>query len=368
MAPSRSPSTSRKRRSSSGGGGGDAAAGRPSPKKGRGRGGAGGGAAAATPAAAPIRATATVSPPPTRSAIRSSSRSPGASPPPSSPPGATEKAEDRPRRATDWPRPDAAALPDSPARGSASPALPPPAAADGSSCAYSASAAGRGHDGRLTKAYVCVYDRRAKTLQLIPTAERGMVFALEQAAREYVPAVGADGGGASTAAANAASIDPSAKGSEYRIKVAFFLFALVKFKRRVSPRGAIPGETADDCVAKMHVPHEAGVRMLELFATPAEGGGAADGGEEGVGGYICTRQQRSKLACHMLVLYAIASGREMKVPSLNQFCADAKLNLKEATLVMREAGFAVRKVGAGDASASLSVPLKFPPPRRGKRT
>ena len=54
-------------------------------------------------------------------------------------------------------------------------------------CSYAASASGRGHDGRLTKAYVCVFDRGAGTLKLVPGAERGTIFALEQRAREYNP-------------------------------------------------------------------------------------------------------------------------------------------------------------------------------------
>ena len=56
-------------------------------------------------------------------------------------------------------------------------------------CTYTASAAGRGHDGRLTKMYVCVYDKKKKTLKLVPSAEKGTVFALEQAVKEYTPNV-----------------------------------------------------------------------------------------------------------------------------------------------------------------------------------
>lgn len=56
-------------------------------------------------------------------------------------------------------------------------------------CTYSASAAGRGHDGRLTKTYVCIFDKKKKTLKLIPSAEKGTVFALEQSVKEYSPMV-----------------------------------------------------------------------------------------------------------------------------------------------------------------------------------
>jgi hypothetical protein len=45
-----------------------------------------------------------------------------------------------------------------------------------------------------------------------------------------------------------------------------------------------------------------------------------------------------------------------------------KLDEKEAMLVLREAGFTVKKSGGGDIGISLSVPLTFPAPKRGKRT
>lgn len=64
----------------------------------------------------------------------------------------------------------------------------------------------------------------------------------------------------------------------------------------------------------------------------------------------------------------IAGGKEMKVPSINQLCRDMGMDPKDAMMVLREAGFATRKNGVGDVGATLSVPLTFPPPRRGKRS
>jgi hypothetical protein len=59
-------------------------------------------------------------------------------------------------------------------------------------CTYSASAAGRAHDGRLSKTYVCIFDKKKNTLKLIPSAEKGTVFALDQCVKEYSPAVAND--------------------------------------------------------------------------------------------------------------------------------------------------------------------------------
>ena len=56
-------------------------------------------------------------------------------------------------------------------------------------CTYSAAAAGRGHDGRLSKTYVCIFDKKKNTLKLVPSAEKGTVFALDQSVKEYSPAV-----------------------------------------------------------------------------------------------------------------------------------------------------------------------------------
>ena len=153
------------------------------------------------------------------------------------------------------------------------------------------------------------------------------------------------------------SIDLSKKSSSYRIKVSFFLFLSFKFWQKIQRRGTIEGGSMDDCITALHVPHEVGVRLIELFTSPME---------VNDGGYAASKQQKSKLISHLLVLYVIASGKEMKVPSMNQLCKDMKLDDKEASLVLREAGFVVTKSRGGDICVSLSVPLKFPPPKRGR--
>jgi hypothetical protein len=163
------------------------------------------------------------------------------------------------------------------------------------------------------------------------------------------------------------SIDPSRKGSNYRIKVVLFLNFVLKLHAKVQRGrgGIIEGGSLDDCIARVYVPHEVGRRLFELFMSARDGDG--DGGGAG-GGYVMSPQQKTKLYSHILVLYVIAGGREMNVPSINALCRDMKLDAKEAIAVLREAGFTVKKNGAGDVGASLSVPLKFPPPRRVKRT
>ena len=68
-------------------------------------------------------------------------------------------------------------------------------------CTYTASAQGRGHDGRLSKVYVGVYNKQTKRLKLVPAAEKGTIFALEQKVKAYKPNVAHGGllfGGAQT--------------------------------------------------------------------------------------------------------------------------------------------------------------------------
>lgn len=59
-------------------------------------------------------------------------------------------------------------------------------------CTYTATSSGRGHDGRLTKLYVAVLNKTTKTLKLIPTAERGNTFALDQTVKAYKPNVSSE--------------------------------------------------------------------------------------------------------------------------------------------------------------------------------
>ena len=154
------------------------------------------------------------------------------------------------------------------------------------------------------------------------------------------------------------SINPSKKGSAYRIKTAFFLFLAMRFHEKIHKKGFILGESLDACITQCRIPHEVGQRLFDIFTAPIEGK------EEG---FIASRQLRDKRNVHFLILYIIASSKEMNVPSINQFCKDMKLDEKNATALLREAGFVLKKNALGDLSVSLSVPLTFPPPTRGKK-
>jgi hypothetical protein len=58
---------------------------------------------------------------------------------------------------------------------------------------------------------------------------------------------------------------------------------------------------------------------------------------------------------------------DMAVSSVNQLLKDVKLDERRAMMCYREAGFTVKKNGKKEIGVSLSVPLTFPPPKRGKK-
>jgi len=52
-------------------------------------------------------------------------------------------------------------------------------------CTYISSNEGKGYDGRLTKFYTVLYHRPTATMTLIPSSEKGTVFAMEQSVTNY---------------------------------------------------------------------------------------------------------------------------------------------------------------------------------------
>ncbi|KAK1748778.1 DNA-directed RNA polymerase I subunit RPA49 [Skeletonema marinoi] len=361
-------------------------------------------------------------------------------------------------------------------------------------CAYSAAASGRGHDGRLSKTYVCIFDKKKNTLKLVPSAEKGTVFALDQSVKEYSPAVANEnstmGGEDNTISASdrvkmlvdsfgskkkqkvmdsraankvnvhsvvgggnfvpenvkdsAANVDsqevsyeqarrdflppfdadadapqkvynaqalmgeaawnkvsgivnrrlrdlkeqggdsgeticemlvgkghcpksikvlmrdikPSATGSPYRFKVAFFLYLIMRFYNKIDRRGFLRGKTVDDCINEctFHMRLESEFLIVHH---PIEGK------EDG---FLLSKQLKTKMYVYCLILFIIASSKDMAVPDITPLYKDLRLDDKQAAMILREAGFLVKKSKKGEIGVTLSTPLVFPPPRRGKRS
>jgi hypothetical protein len=68
-------------------------------------------------------------------------------------------------------------------------------------CIYTSTSSGRGHDGRLTKLYVLALHKKEKTIKLIPTAEKGTTFALEQTVKAYKTSISSESGSLNQASA-----------------------------------------------------------------------------------------------------------------------------------------------------------------------
>jgi hypothetical protein len=88
-------------------------------------------------------------------------------------------------------------------------------------CTYFGSSSGKRNDGRLTKLYVVAVNKKAKTLTLIPAAENGTIFSLEQTVKSYKPLLSDSVmlGGGSIAAKDRVNLLVESFGSKKKQKV-----------------------------------------------------------------------------------------------------------------------------------------------------
>jgi hypothetical protein len=152
------------------------------------------------------------------------------------------------------------------------------------------------------------------------------------------------------------------KGMKYRIKTIVLLNHLINFHKKCSKtfisKTFMKG-TAAELAKFMKIPPDVCNRFLQLFLAPTQ--------IHGMSGYAVTKQLKDKCIVHILILYLIAHGRDMKVASINKLCEDIKVEIRDAITIVREAGFKSAKDNLGCVSVSLTVPLEFPPPKRSKK-
>ena len=146
------------------------------------------------------------------------------------------------------------------------------------------------------------------------------------------------------------------RSASYQIKTGVLLNALMKFHQNCKKN--YYWGTTEELAKKFAISKEMAPRFLELFATPTD--------ERGREGFSFTKQLKDKRIVHLLILYLLAHGRNMKVPAIDVFCEDLQIELNVAGALLREAGCEVKK-GKSGMSVSLKTPLTFPPPKRGKR-
>ena len=147
-----------------------------------------------------------------------------------------------------------------------------------------------------------------------------------------------------------------APNAKHQVKTAILLNHLITFHTR---KQTILRGDPQSIAKELGLPNEVCERFLDLFATSVGGGRDTR--------YASSKQDKDKTLVHLLLLYMICQGKTMKVGSFRPVMDDIKLQVSEATNLLREAGCTVQRQGATNISAVLTVPLTFPPPKRGGR-
>jgi hypothetical protein len=152
------------------------------------------------------------------------------------------------------------------------------------------------------------------------------------------------------------AIKPDSRSAKVQIKCAILLNHMIHFQRR--NRNITRGST-EEVAHFMKLPLEVCTRFLEIFTTPIKD-------DRGKDGYASSKSNRDKCLVHILLLYLMAHGRSMKTGNLKPIADDVKIELDQAANLLRAAGCTVKSGKNHVMSVALTVPLTFPPPKRGR--
>jgi len=155
------------------------------------------------------------------------------------------------------------------------------------------------------------------------------------------------------------------RGLKYQIKTLICLDLMVRFHNLVTNFPYILDKGSLSEISRMAtIPKDVTERYLSIFTVPTKNKAGKDG-------FSITKQLKDKRLVHILILYLLSHGRDMKVGNIRGLCNDLKLGVKVAAGFLREAGFECKsQVGKSDddegliMSVSLKVPLTFPPPKK----
>lgn len=153
-------------------------------------------------------------------------------------------------------------------------------------------------------------------------------------------------------------ISPDGVNAKDQIKCAILMNHMIHFANRIDKNRFLRGK-AFEVAEYMKFPVEVGTRFLSLFSTPSTN-------ERGEEGFACSKQTKNKCLVHIFLLNLMAHGNEMKADNLVQVARDVKIEISEAVNMLRAAGCTVKSSGRDVWKAQLSVPLTFPPPKRGR--
>lgn len=162
------------------------------------------------------------------------------------------------------------------------------------------------------------------------------------------------------------SAGSSKKTALLRIKCCLLLHYVLKFREGTKDdrrrKGRVIPVGDDHKVSKIvrGVPREVRRRLFDLFSTPSTD-------DDGNDGRVVSKRDRDRLSVHALILYLCATGPSMKVGNANVLAKDLTMEPRDLGSLAREAGCATKRSTTGATSVALTVPLTFPPPKRGRK-
>lgn len=145
-----------------------------------------------------------------------------------------------------------------------------------------------------------------------------------------------------------------------QIKTCILLNHMISFHNRTAEKQMIRG-TTEEVAQFLNFPMEICTRFLDLFTS------AMFDDISQQEGFTLSKQLRQKCLVHICLLYLMAHGDQMKAANILPLAKDARMELKDAATLLREAGCTVASRGSNIVCAALTVPLTFPPPKRGGR-
>jgi len=158
------------------------------------------------------------------------------------------------------------------------------------------------------------------------------------------------------------TMEPGTKDID-RIKCVVLMRHMLDFyKTMLDKRNFVHG-SQEELTQILHLPAPVCEHLLGTYTAPAY--------HHNKSGHHMSDRLKDKMLLSLLIVYVLGYGRGMKVSDIGPLCADCRLDVLKGCRLLREAGFVCKKK-VGDAangafySASLSVPLKFPPPIRAR--
>lgn len=167
-----------------------------------------------------------------------------------------------------------------------------------------------------------------------------------------------------------------------RIKCILLLHYILNFYKFFSrsKHNTVSNITVEKIAARIRLPYDVAPRLLHLFTTrvhenhtsapptPSQNPDSQQQQQHQTSGsYTMDKPHLNKCLAHILLLYIMAHGKEMKVGSINGLVHTLQIELSVANNLLRQSGCTVTKKVGGTIAVSLNAPLKFPPPKRMKR-